>query len=264
MIFKRFFLFFLLVSICCHCKAQDAFKINLRAIKDRTFISSIHFIDNNAPIYIDSAGRLMLNYDAEDNGDNDFWDGDNRDHRTRGNVSPNLDYPDAGDRGESRGKVVPTGNVTVTYYTRFDGDDVRGKIKSIGNVTYTYYSRFDGDEVKGKIKSIGDVKYTYYTRFDGDEVKGKIKSIGNVTFAYYTRFDGDEVKGKIKSIGNVKYTYYTRFDGDEVKGKVKSIGNTSITYYDRFDSAAPVGYIKNITGVTPNLNIIWRKSQYTD
>ena len=156
MAIKRFLLFVALLSIGCYCKAQEAFKINLRVTKDRAFVSSVHFINNNVPIYIDSAGRLMLSFDAKNNGDNDFWGGDNTGHRTSDIVSPNLDY--SGDRAESRGKVKPTENDTVIYYSRFEGDELKGKVKSIGDVTYTYYSRFEGDELKGKIKSIGNVK----------------------------------------------------------------------------------------------------------
>lgn len=212
MIFKRLFLFALLLSFSYYCKAQDNFKLNLRITKGRAFVSSIHFTDNNLTVYIDRAGRLMLDYDDG----NDFLDEDSRDYPQSNTLLPSLDY----------------------------------------------YGNADWEELRGKIKQIGPLQVTYYDRFDWDELKGKVKSIGNVKFTYYDRFGWDEVKGKLKSVNKINITYYDRFGWDELIGKIKTIGNTTITYYDRFGPTERMGNVKDVTGRTPNLNIMWRKSPY--
>ncbi|MFA6083648.1 hypothetical protein [Mucilaginibacter sp.] len=200
MIFKRFFLFSLLLSFGCYCQAQDNFKLNLRIAKGRAFVSSIHFTNDNATIYIDREGRLMLNYDNENNDDNDFLDEDNRDYRHSNTKLPTLDYYSNTDQEELRGKIKQIGNLPVTYYDRFAWDELKGRVKSIGNVTFAYYDRFGWDELKGKLKSVNNIAITYYDRFGWDELQGKIKTIGNTTISYYDRFGPTERMGYVKNI----------------------------------------------------------------
>jgi hypothetical protein len=195
MSFKRFFLFSLLLSLSCYCKAQDNFKLNLRIAKGQASVSSIHFTDNNATVYIDNTGRLMADYDV-DNG-NAFLDDKNRNSNI---LSPALDYYGYSDWEELRGKIKQIGNLSVTYYDRFDWDELRGKVKSIGDVKFTYYDRFGWDELKGKLKSVNNINITYYDHFGWDELKGKIKTIGNTTITYYDRFGPTERMGYVKNI----------------------------------------------------------------
>jgi hypothetical protein len=200
MMFKRFFLFAILLPLSCYCNAQDNFKLNLRIAKGRAFVSSIHFTDNNLTVYIDRAGRLMLDYDNGNNDDNDFLDEDDRDYRRSGTSLPVLDYYSNSDSEELRGKIKRIGNLPVTYYDRFDWDELRGKVKSIGNVKFTYYDRFGWEELKGKLKAVNDINITYYDRFGWDELKGKIKTIGNTTVTYYDRFGPTNRMGYVKDV----------------------------------------------------------------
>jgi hypothetical protein len=200
MIFKRFFLFSLLVSLSYISNAQNNFKLNLRIARGKAFISSIHFTDNNTTIYIDRAGRLILNYDNQYNDSNDYRDEDGRVYRLNSSMPPSLAYYGDNDWEELRGKIKQIGNLPVIYYDRFDWDELRGKVKSIGNVKFTYYDRFGWDELKGKLKSVGDINITYYDRFSWDELTGKIKAIGNTTITYYDRFGPADRMGYVKNV----------------------------------------------------------------
>ncbi|SHL95174.1 hypothetical protein [Mucilaginibacter sp. OK098] len=200
MLFKRTLLSVLLIAFSFICHAQANFELNLRITSGRAFISSIHFTDNNLTIYINRAGRLLLNYDNGNNDDSDFPDEDNRASRQSNTILPALDYYVDTDGDELSGKIKQVGNLQVTYYDRFAWDELRGKVKSIGNVTFTYYDRFGWDELNGKLKSVNNVAITYYDRFDWDELKGKMKTIGNTTITYYDRFGPTERMGSVKNV----------------------------------------------------------------
>ncbi|WP_144910929.1 hypothetical protein [Mucilaginibacter frigoritolerans] len=91
-------------------------------------------------------------------------------------------------------------NLSISYYTQFDGFDNIGKLKSIGNIPISYYTQFDGPDNIGKLKSIGNIAISYYTQFDGPDNIGKLKSIGGTTITYFDRFDLSQPAGTIKSI----------------------------------------------------------------
>jgi len=92
-------------------------------------------------------------------------------------------------------------NLSISYYTQFDGFDNIGKLKSIGNIAISYYTQFDGPDNIGKLKSIGNIAISYYTQFDGPDNIGKLKTIGGTTVTYFDRFDISQPAGTIKSVG---------------------------------------------------------------